>query len=415
MNYESTTFKRTKQKKLLTSLLKGRSFILFGPRQTGKSTLLEKVFAELPKERTLRYYFQLPSERERIESDPEIILREVTAKGDKEPVYVFIDEIQKIPQVMDLLQFLIDKKKAVLGATGSSARKMKNFGTNWLPGRVHIEHLYPLTWEESALLKNPENLPIALCYGALPGILAEKDLAAREQTLFDYTSLYLEEEIRMEALTRNIPRFSKFLRLAALESGTAPNLSKIGGIVGLTHPTIREYFQILEDTLITHRLDAFGLSRDAVLRSARYYFFDVGVRNTAAGIGCNKGVLTLQFGLLFEHFIILEIISHLQYQAGTELFYWRTRQGEEVDLVIKKGGRLIALEIKATAKPAINDFSGLAAFCRKYSCQEAYLVCQAPRRQKFEHIWVIPWFELCAELLAPDFRNGTPYGLRIIS
>lgn len=398
MNIESVTFKRIKREKLLNSLLKGRSFILFGPRQTGKSTLLEGIFAELPKELTLRYYFQLPSERERIESDPEIILREVEAKGNNKPVYLFIDEIQKIPRVMDVLQFLLDKKKALLGATGSSARKMKNFGTNWLPGRVHIEHLYPLTWEESALLKNPENIPIALCYGALPGILTEKDLAVREQTLFDYTSLYLDEEIRMEALTRNIPRFSKFLRLAALESGTAPNFSKIGGIIGLTHPTIREYFQILDDTLITHRLDAFGSSRDAVLRSVRYYFFDVGVRNAAAGIGCNKGVLTLQLGLLFEHFVILEIMAHLKHQAGTELYYWRTRQGEEVDLVIKKGGRLIALEIKATAKPAVRDLSSLAAFCRKYSCKEAYLVCQAPRSQKLKQIWAIPWFELWNKL-----------------
>lgn len=278
----------------MDSLIKGRSFILFGPRQTGKSTLLEDIFTELPKEQVLRYYFQLPSERDRIESDPEVILREVEAKGSNNPVYLFIDEIQKIPQIMDVLQFLIDKKKAVLGATGSSARKMKNFGTNWLPGRVNIEHLYPLTWEETNLLNNQRDLQNTLCFGALPGILAEKDLAAREQTLFDYTSLYLDEEIRMEALTRNIPRFSKFLRLAALESGTSPNFSKIGGIIGLTHPTIREYFQILDDTLITHRLDAFGSSRDAVLRSSRYYFFDIGVRNAAAGIGCNKGVLTLQ-------------------------------------------------------------------------------------------------------------------------
>ncbi|OGB86829.1 hypothetical protein A3H38_01740 [candidate division WOR-1 bacterium RIFCSPLOWO2_02_FULL_46_20] len=398
MIIESVTFKRSKREKLLKLLLAGRSFILFGPRQTGKSTLLEDIFAELPKERTLRYYFQLPSERERIESDPEIILREVEAKGNKEPAYLFIDEIQKIPRVMDVLQFLIDKGKVVLGATGSSARKMKNFGTNWLPGRVHIEHLYPLTWDESALLKFPVNITANLLYGALPGILAEKDLITREESLFDYTSLYLDEEIRMEALTRNIPRFSKFLRLAALESGSAPNFSKIGGVVGLTHPTIREYFQILEDTLIIHRLDAYGSSRDAVLRSARYYFFDIGVRNAAAGIGCGKGILPLQIGLLFEHFVVLEIMARLKHQPGTELFYWRTKQGEEVDLIIKKGSRLIALEIKATAKPSTQDLSGLETFCRKHSGAEAYLICQTPRPQKLRHILAIPWFELPEKL-----------------
>jgi predicted AAA+ superfamily ATPase len=398
MNTESGAFKREKRNRLLSFLNNGRSFILFGPRQTGKSTLLEDIFSEFPSDRTLRYYFQLPSERERIESDPEIILREAAAKGEHQPVYLFIDEIQKIPRVMDVLQYLLDKKKVILGATGSSARKMKNFGTNWLPGRVHIEHLYPLTWEESGLQKAPASLETTLCYGGLPGILAEKDLVTREQNLLDYTSLYLEEEIRMEALTRNIPRFSKFLRLAALESGTAPNFSKIGGIVGLTHPTIREYFQILEDTLIIHRLDAYGSSRDAVLRSGRYYFFDIGVRNAAAGIGCGKGILPLQLGLLFEHFVILEIMAQLKHQPGTELFYWRTKQGEEVDLIIKKGDRLIALEIKATAKPSIQDFSGLETFCQKHPDAEAYLVCQTPRPQKIKQILALPWFELPMQL-----------------
>jgi predicted AAA+ superfamily ATPase len=400
MNIESVVFAREKKEKLSSLLIQGRSFILFGPRQTGKSTLLEEIFSQLPPANTLRYYFQLPSERDRIEADPEIILREVNAKEKDLPVYLFIDEIQKIPRVMDVLQFLIDKKKIILGATGSSARKMKNFRTNWLPGRVHLEHLYPLTWAESGLLKTPEDLDNILRFGALPAILAEKDPVIREQNLIDYTALYLEEEIRMEALSRNIPRFSKFLRLAALESGTAPNFSKIGGTVGLTHPTIREYFQILEDTLIIHRLDAFGSNRDAVLRTPRYYFFDVGVRNTAADIGCSKGILTLQMGVLFEHFIILEIIARLKDQPGIQLSYWRTRQGKEVDLVIKKEDRLIALEIKATNQPSTEDLTGLKEFCQKYSCREAYLVCRTPRPQKIDNITILPWFELPSAIAA---------------
>jgi predicted AAA+ superfamily ATPase len=392
MIFESITFKRLKKKALIDSLKKERSFVLFGPRQTGKSTLLEEIFAEIPKTHSLRYYLQLPSTRERLEEDPEILIREVNALELKKPVYLFIDEIQKVPKVLDVLQFLIDNKKAVLAATGSSARKMKTLGANWLPGRIHLEYLYPLTWEEKGLLESPEKINEILLFGSLPKILSQKDSLQREADLSAYTHLYLEEEIRLEALTRNVPRFNKFLRLSALESGTAPNFSRIGKEIGLTHTTIREYFQILEDTLITHRIDAFGSKRDTVLRSSRYCFFDIGVRNAAADIGHSKGILTLQFGTLFEHFIILELLACLKHKA--RFYYWRTKQGKEIDLVIEQRNHFTALEIKATRNPSFNDFKGLWEFSRKYSCKDAYLICQIPRVQKFGSFLAIPWFEI---------------------
>lgn len=394
MNHESRTFSRKKKAKLENFLKAKQSFLLFGPRQTGKSTLLEEIFAGLPKNKILRYYFMLPSERGRLEADPEIIRREVEALEASEPIFVFIDEIQKIPSVMDVLQFLIDRKKIVLAATGSSARKMKSLGTNWLPGRVRLEYLYPLTWAECELGTSFDRAEEVLRFGSLPGILAKNDPAAREQNLLDYTALYLEEEIRQEALTRNVPRFSQFLRLAALESGTAPNFSKIGSTIGLTHPTVHEYFQILEDTLIFHRLEAFGAKRDAVLRSSRYYFFDIGVRNASAKIGSAKGILTLQLGPLFEHFVILELFANFKHQLNSRLSYWRTKQGDEVDLVIEKDNRLIAIEIKATTSPKSDDLASLEEFCRKYKSDEAYLVCRIPRTQKIGKIWLLPWFEL---------------------
>lgn len=384
-------FTRTKTLELLDTLEKGRSVLLFGPRQTGKTTLIEDVFARFPANRCLRYYFQLPSTRERIEADPEVIRREVEAMRLSEPVYLLIDEIQKIPKVMDVLQFLIDKKKIILAATGSSARKMKTMGTNWLPGRVRLDHLYPLTWKETGF---PENrLDQILLYGALPGVLSEQDAAEREKTLASYAHLYLEEEIRAEALVRNVPRFTKFLRLAALESGTAPNLSKIGQHVELSHTTIKEYFQILEDTLIVHRVDAFGSKRDAVLRTSRYYFFDLGVRNAAANIGHSPGILTLQMGTLFEHFIILEAIA--RFRDSAVISYWRTKQGSEVDLVIDQKGKLLPVEIKATERPSEDDFAGLTAFLKRYQCKQGYLVCRIPRPQKFGSCLAVPWHEFC--------------------
>ena len=385
------TFKREKTTPLTTKINKNQSFILLGPRQTGKSTLLEGLFGHIPPDRQLRYFFQLPQERARIEEDPETILREVEAKRINQPLPLFIDEVQKNPKVMDVLQYLIDKKKIVLAACGSSARKLRTLGANWLPGRVHLEHLYPLTWSESGLLQGERSLEESLLFGSLPGILSKEYPGEREKDLASYSHLYLEEEIRLEAVVRNLPRFSKFLRLAALESGTAPNFSKIGAQIGVSHTTVREYFQILEDTLIIHRLDAFGTRRDQVLTTSKYYFFDLGVRNASAQIGHSRGLLPLQMGVLFEHFVILEAIAEFQEEA--QLNQWRTQKGMEVDLIISKGEKKMAVEIKATNKPSPGDFHGLESFSKKYRCHKTIVVCQIPRPQKFGTHWALPWRE----------------------
>ena len=392
INIEGVNFKREISPRLLTDLQNGKSFLLLGPRQTGKTTLLEEIVSQLPEEKCLKFYFQLPSVRERVESDGESIVREVEARLSEQPLFLFIDEIQKIPKVMDVLQFLLDKKKIILAATGSSARKMKTLGTNWLPGRIRLEYLFPLNWKESGLLELSQRLDEQLLYGSLPGILSQPENTDREKDLAAYTHLYLEEEIRLEALTRNMPRFAKFLRLAAFESGSAPNLSKIGQTVGLSHTSIREYYQILEDTLILHRLDAFGSKRDAVLRTPRYYFFDLGVRNAAANIGHSPGILTLQRGLLFEHQVILEVIAQFKQQG--QFYYYRTKQGQEVDLILEMKGKRLAFEIKSTDRPNSTDFAGLEVFCKKYKGSKGYLVCQIQKREQFGSFLALPWFEL---------------------
>lgn len=393
---ETITFKRTKSISLHSLLTKGHSFLLLGPRQTGKSTLVGEIFDEQPPKRCLRYDLTLPSDRRALEDDPEAIVREVEAAHSDHPLWVFIDEFQKVPQIMDPLQYLIDKKRIVLAASGSSARKMRRLGTNWLPGRVRLEHLYPLTWEETGFPGN--RLEEVLRFGMLPGILAEQDPSQREADLEAYTNLYLEEEIRQEAVVRNVPRFSEFLKLAALESGGAPNFSRIGQRVGLSHTSIREYFQILEDTMVIHRLPAFGSHRAAVLRTPKYYFFDAGVRNAASHIGHSKGILTLQSGTLFEHFIILQALALTDGRA--DLTYWRTPKGQqEVDLIVERQGVRLPIEIKATEKPRAEDFTGIEAFARKYRCKEGYLICHVPRAQKFGQFTAMPWSSLQEVLL----------------
>ncbi len=393
---ETSTFNRFQEIKLKKKIKQRQSFLLLGPRQTGKSTLIEKIFSKIPDKQKLEYSLQLPSDRQKIETDPEIILRELEAKNQNKPLYIYIDEIQKVPQVMDVLQWIVDKKKATIVASGSSARKMRNMRTNWLPGRIHLERLYPLTWEEIHQTPQIKNLEQNLLWGALPAILIEKNLKKREQDLNSYVQLYLEEEIRMEAALRNLPRFIKFLQLAALESGSSPNYSIIASQVGVSHTTIREYFQILEDSLIIHKLPAFGKSHNAVLRTDRYYFFDMGVRNNAAKLGHSAGILTLQQGLLFEHWVFLELLAYLK--TSSQFYYWRTKKNEEVDLVIEKQQKRFAIEIKTTQRPKAQDFKGLDAFRQQYPCYKSFLVCQIKTPQKFGKHLAVPWFEISERL-----------------
>jgi predicted AAA+ superfamily ATPase len=376
---------------LESNLRAKRSVLLFGPRQTGKTTLIKGVCAKFPV--CLEYPLQLPSVRTKLEGDPEVLRREVAAVKGSGPALVFIDEIQKIPALMDVLQYLLDEKKIVLIATGSSARKMRRAHTNWLPGRVRLEHLHPLTWKESGLLRENGYDEVLfedhLLYGSLPGILVQ-GRAQRAEDLRSYASLYLEEEIRKEAVVRSLPPFARFLQLAALESGTSPNLSKLAKDVGVSHTTIREYYQILEDSLIVHRLSSWGKGRSAILHKAKYYFFDLGVRNSAATIGHDKGLLTLQKGPLFEHHVILEALAR---RGDARLFYWRNKKDREVDLVIEDGGKVTAVEIKATTKPGDSDFAGLAAFREEEKCDHAFLVCQVERPQRFKYGLAIPWWQ----------------------
>lgn len=364
---------------------------MFGPRQTGKSTLLEEIFKTYNGAKTA-FYCQLPSDRQVLESDPEVLKRRVEAMPGKKPVLVFIDEIQKTPQVMDVLQYLIDHDLIILMASGSSARKMKKISTNWLPGRLTVEHLFPLTWNEVGLTQDVSFLKRHLLYGFLPAICRLTENSAKEEALKSYSHLYLEEEIRMEAAVRELPRFARFLQLAALESGTAPNFSKLASQVEVTHPTIKEYFQILEDTLIIHRLNPLGHSRHKILGKAKYYFFDLGVRNAAAHVGHSEGIITLEQGKLFEHFVILECFA--TYASKARLSYWSDHKNE-VDLVMEFASKKIAIEIKSTAKPGAADFKGVSALAKKIKLDQKLLVCQITQPEKFDEGTAIPWWSLC--------------------
>lgn len=401
--------KRYLEKSLKELVSKGYSCLLLGPRQTGKTTLIEKIINDV--ENKKRYYLQDPSVKIALEREPGKIIRDVEAiEGNP---YVFIDEAQKVPKLFDAAQFLIDKKKARFIFSGSSARKLRRSGANLLPGRIRRFYLDPLIWGELGFVKKCSisgleiknineksnyQLEDALVYGSLPGIvfLPEED---RGGFLENYGQIYLEEEIRAEALSRKIGAFSKFIELAAIESGTNPNLSKLSNESGVSLPAIKEFYSLLSDTLVVEKIEPYlKNSRKRLMSTPRYYFFDLGVRNSIARMSLNKKLINAQKGVLFEHFVMLEIIRRVRtLNKNYKINYWRTFAGAEVDCVIDMGDKVIPIEIKSSAHVSEGDITGLKKFLESYPkvAKRGFVITMGENNEKIaENITAIPWFNL---------------------
>lgn len=352
---------------------------------------------------------QNPTTRLQLEADPGKIIREISAL-DYSP-YVFIDEVQKVPELFDAVQFLIDEKKASFILTGSPARKLKRKGVNLLPERIKKYRFDPLTWGELCLIKESSIKSLAinnlnrsvsfsfeesLIYGSLPGIvfLPAKD---RGDFLKAYSEIYLEEEIRAEALSRKIGAFSRFLELAAVESGTSPNLTKLSNQSGVSQPAVKEFYQILVDTLVVERVEPYlKNARKRIFTSPRYYFFDLGVRNTLARLPLNHSLLQTQKGILFEQAVMLEIIKRVRViNRNYRVYYWRTSGGAEVDCVIDLGDKVIPIEIKCSEYVALSEIKGLKIFLEDYKnmADVGYVVTMGEKKERLaENILAIPWF-----------------------
>jgi predicted AAA+ superfamily ATPase len=389
------------------AIKEGKSFLMLGPRQVGKTTILLEALQGISP--VLSFLLQDPSVKLDLERDPQRLIREVRAINGH--VTVFIDEAQKIPELFDAAQVLIDEKKASFFFTGSSARKLRRKGSNLLPGRIRLLTLEPLLWGELGLLakgsapiselalQNINQTSITLentmLFGNLPGILSTSTDDAVD-LLQAYAHLYIEEEIRAEGLSRSIGPFSRFLELAALESGTAPNTTKLSKESGVSVPTIKQYFSVLEDTMIVERVDAFVKNaRKRVLSSSRYYFFDMGVRNALARLPLVPQILNIQKGVLFEHAVMLELIRRIRLmKTNHKVYYWRTSSGAEVDCVIETHDELIPIEIKSSANISSSDLTGLRSFISDYGkkVKKAFVVNMGKRPEKIdEKISVIPW------------------------
>lgn len=394
--------------KLISKLIKrGYSGLILGPRQVGKTTLVKDLFKKI--KNSIEYPLQNPGVRLDLEKRPEKLVNQIEAVGDNP--YVFIDEAQKLPFVFDSAQYLIDENKAKFIFIGSSARKLRRSGSNLLPGRIKRFFLDPFLWGELGLIKenNINELKVSninhvagyslneiMIYGSLPKIVSlPKD--DKEDLLRAYSQIYLEEEIRAEALSRKIGAFSRFLELAAAESGTNPNFTKLSNESGVSQPAIKEFFHVLEDTLIVEKVEPYlKNSRKRILTSSRYYFFDLGVRNALARLPLEPGLIEAQKGILFEHAVILELIRRIRVlNKPYKINYWRTSGGAEVDCIIDMGNQVIPIEIKTSANISMSELKGLKIFLKDYQSRspKGYVISMSAKRKEklADNITLLPW------------------------
>jgi uncharacterized protein len=389
-------FNRTITPTIEAVLRRGKSVLLLGPRQVGKTTLL----IGLPVDLTIS--LARPAIRQQYEQDIESFSQEIEAlaeKAGKKPL-VAVDEIQKVPELMDATQDLIDRRVAQFILTGSSARKLKKQQQlNWLPGRVAYFHLDPLTTDE--LPKAYQKLEEILVYGSLPGIVVDSNNESREHDLESYVITYLEEEVRQEALVRQLGDFAKCLQLAAAEAGQLVNFNNISKDIGVAQTTVAAYYQILEDCLIAERIEPFAKkssARKRLVKACKYLFFDLGVRRIAAREGTKPSSTTM--GQLFEQFIGLELLHLARSQTKRRtLNFWRDLEGREVDWILSHEDKILPIEVKWTDKPTIQDVRHLKTFLNDYNVKAGYIVCRCNRPRKLDNqITAIPWQEI-AELL----------------
>ena len=351
------------------------SIFLWGARQTGKSTLLQLHFPNT------RYIDLLKSDEfERYNRRTSLLREELSLLPENE--LIIIDEIQKIPELLDEVQWLMTNKNHRFILSGSSARKLRRSGVNLLGGRAIRKHLYPFVSAEI-----PDFDLIKACNnGMMPRHYLVDDAGKR---IHAYVGDYLQQEIKAEALTRNLKTFSRFMEIAALSNGEVVNYNNIASECGVSAPTVKEYFSVLEETLIGYTIPAFTKNvKRRVIQSPKFYYFDVGVANFLLK---RKSLLpgSAEFGHAFEHYIIQEIIAYIGYsESQHSLSYWRTTSGYEVDAVI--GNANIAIEIKSTEEVHSHHTRGLKAFSEEFPNSRLIIVSMDKYPRRMNEIDVLP-------------------------
>lgn len=363
------------------------SAFLWGARQTGKSTLLRMMYPGV-----LYFDLLMSDVFNRFVSNP-ALLRE-TVEADSSSSMVIIDEIQRIPSLLNEVQWLIVNRNRQFILSGSSPRKIVRSGGNLLGGRALRYELYPLIFKEI-----PDfDLLRALNNGLLPRIYqAERPT----KLLSAYIGSYLRDEIMAEARIRNISSFSRFLEAAAFSNGEIVNYANIASDCGVSAPTVKEYFQILEDTMTGRFLPSYQKKpKRRVILAPKFWLFDMGIANFLLKRG-NIKPGSESFGKTFEHFIYHELYSHSHYSdLDYPLYFWRTASQIEVDFIL--GENEVAVEVKSTESVSEKHLKGLKSFADEYKVKRLILVSNDNLPRKTGSISILPWRVFLEQLWAGE-------------
>lgn len=374
------------------ALPQGQSAFLWGARKTGKSTYLAKHFPN-------SFYYNLLKTNEffRLLRQPHLLREDVAALTKEQLKHpIIIDEVQKIPELLDEVHLLIETTPAYFILCGSSARKLKRVGVNLLGGRAWRYEFYPLVY--------PEITDFDLLHALNHGLIPSHYLTMHwNKTIKAYVQDYLKEEIKEEGLVRNLRAFAEFLEAAAFSNGELINYKNIAADCGVDAKTVKEYYQILVDTLLGYYLYPYTRKskRSNITSTPKFYLFDVGVVNhlMKRTIGALKGNIA---GNAFEHYILMELIGHrglcdLEHQ----ICFWRTANGLEVDFIL--GHAEVAIEVKVSSDIKRTDIKGLLAFQEEYQPKRCIVVCTTERKRLLtingkQKVEILPWQDFLNEL-----------------
>lgn len=366
------------------------SLFLWGARQTGKSTLLKGLYPD-----ALWFDLLHTEVYQQLLVNPEVLRQRVLASPDQKQVV--IDEIQRIPELLNEIHWLISNTGAQFILSGSSPRKILRKGTHLLGGRALRYELFPLISREI-----PDfDLKRALNHGLLPRHYLSQN---PKKLLSAYIGNYLQDEIATEAKIRNLRTFSRFLNAAAFSNGEIVNYSNIAGDCGISGPTVKEYFQILEDTLIGRFVTAFQKRpKRRVITAPKFYFFDVGVANfLLKRNSLEEG--SEEFGHAFEHFIYNEIYAHSHYSGlAYPVCHWRTASQIEVDFIL--GDHEVALEVKSGSNIQNRHIRGLKQFAEEYPVKHLIMVCNETEPRLVDGVWILPWSVFLEKLWGGELIN----------
>jgi len=357
-----------------------QSAFLWGARKTGKSTYLKKNFPD-----SLVFDFLKSDLFIEFSKNPSLLREQLLAQNEAVIGHpVILDEVQKVPQILDEVHWLIENKGFQFILCGSSARKLIRGQANLLGGRAWRYEMFPLTTVEIGGV----DLLRALNHGLIPAHYLQNNY---KKSLSAYVRDYLKEEVFNEGLTRNIPAFSRFFDAMGYSHGEMTNFSNIARECGVSSKTVKEYYQILVDTLLGTMVEPFKKrkNRQTISKASKFYLFDVGVAGaiTHREIHEEKGEL---FGKAFEHFILMQMVAHSSYsELEYEINFWRTKSGMEVDFILGKGE--IAVEIKGSSRVDNRALKPLSAFIEEYSPRKGFVVCNEKAKRVHGNIMVIPW------------------------